>query len=78
MWKKMIAAIAVCFHTSAFGCPFCDQGGVDAARFIVAVFIPFALAMLFVLAAVLRHGKTNPSRDPSRRIFEAENRKEEP
>lgn len=78
MQNSAAIAIAAFTHQSAFGCPFCDQGGVDAARFILAVFIPFAVATGFILAAVLRRAKTQPSGDPSQRIFDAENRKEEP
>lgn len=58
----------------AEACPFCDQGGVDAAKFILAVFGSFSFAVLFVLFAVRRGAKNRPSKDPNRTLFEAENK----
>lgn len=59
-----------------FACPFCDQGGTDAALFILAVFIPFAAAIVFVILAIRRLEAKSPPSDPSRKIFEAEKAKE--
>ena len=69
-----IVALALCLPLQVWACPFCDQGGFDAARFILSVFVPMAIAGAFVLVAVLRFRRVSPPDDPSRRIFDAERR----
>lgn len=60
---------------SALACPFCDQGGIDAAKFILSVFVPFAIGVAFILFAVRRLNKAKSSIDPSQKIFDAEKEK---
>ena len=68
--------LALLFYSkSALACPFCDQGGVDAAKFILSVFIPFAVGVVFILFAVRRLNKNKSSVDPSQKIFDAEKEK---
>lgn len=74
--QRLVTLAGLWFPLSVFACPFCDQGGFDAARFILSVFVPVAVAGALVLVAVLRFRKTSPGQDPSRRIFEAENGKD--
>lgn len=73
--KISMVMLLILMQRGALACPFCDQGGVDAAKFILAVFVPFAAAALFILLAVRRISRKMPSRDPSHRIFEAEGKK---
>lgn len=70
--SRALVLILLLGATSAQACPFCDLGGVEAAQFILAVFVPVMAGGLLVLFSIRRSQRRMGRRDPALKIFDAE------
>ena len=68
----MVGAGLALWSSEGRACPFCDMGGLDAAKFIMVVLVPFAAAMTLFLMAARRLARKHPGTDLSQKVFEAE------